>query len=298
MKQDYRSGFVAIIGRPNAGKSTLLNHLVGQKVAIISDKPQTTRNRIQGVMSEDRGQVVFLDTPGIHKPKHRLGEYMVEVAQSSLQGADLILYMVDVTAAFGSGEEYILNLLKEIKIPVILVLNKVDRMEKEKLLPVLAAWNSRGSFAAIVPISALAGDNCNRLKDEIFQYLPQGPQYYPEDAVTDHPERFIIGELIREKVLLKTRDEVPHAIAVVVEEVADKRDLVSIRAVIYVERDSQKGIIIGKNGSMLKEIGAEARQDIEELLGSKVFLDLWVKTKKDWRDRENILQNLGYDLRE
>lgn len=298
MTKDYRSGFVAIIGRPNAGKSTLLNHLVGQKIAIVSDKPQTTRNRIQGVLSEQRGQVVFLDTPGVHKPKHRLGEYMVKVATGSLHGVDAILYLVDVTAKFGPGEEYILQLLQGVETPVILVLNKIDLVEKERLLPLLAEWDKRGKFTAIVPLSALKGSNTGDLKEEIFKYLPIGPQYYPEDAVTDHPERFIIGEIIREKVLQRTREEIPHSIAVEVEQIEDKETLVSIRAAIYVERDSQRGIIIGKSGSMLKEIGSEARQDMEQLLGSKVFLQLWVKVKKDWRNREGILRNLGYDSRE
>ncbi len=298
MSKEYRSGFAAIIGRPNAGKSTLMNTLVGQKIAIVSDKPQTTRNRIQGVLSEDRGQVVFLDTPGVHKPKDRLGEYMVQVAKNTLKGVDLILYLVDVTAKFGSGEEYVLGLLQEVDTPVILALNKVDLVEKESLLPLLAQWDQRGRFDGIVPISALQGSNEDRLKDEIFKHLPEGPQYYPADAVTDHPERFIIGELIREKVLQKTRDEVPHSIAVEVEEVKEKESLVSIGAVIYVERDSQRGIIIGKSGGMLKQIGSEARRDIEQMLGSKVYLNLWVKVKKDWRNREAVLRNFGYDSRE
>jgi GTPase len=298
LSEKYHSGFVAIIGRPNAGKSTLLNNLVGQKIAIVSDKPQTTRNRIQGVMSEPRGQVVFLDTPGVHKPKHRLGEYMVQVAKNSLREVDAILYVVDVKAEFGTGEEYVLGMLENIKTPVILVLNKIDLIDKESLLPTLSEWDKRGKFAAIVPFSALKGNNYGGLKDEIFKYLPEGPQYYPEDAVTDHPERFIIGELIREKVLLKTRDEIPHSIAVDVEQIKDKEELVSIRAVIYVERDSQKGIIIGKSGGMLKDIGSLARQEIEQLLGSKVFLDLWVKVKKDWRNQDQTLRNLGYNSRE
>ncbi len=298
MSKEYRSGFAAIIGRPNAGKSTMMNNLVGQKIAIVSDKPQTTRNRIQGVLSEDRGQVVFLDTPGMHKPKNRLGEYMVQVTKNTLQGVDLILYLADVTARFGPGEEYVLGLLQQVETPVILALNKVDLVDKESLLPLLAEWNQRGRFDGIVPISALEGSNLNRLKDEIFRHLPPGPQYYPEDAVTDHPERFIIGELIREKVLQKTRDEIPHSIAVEVEDIKDQESLVSIGAVIYVERDSQRGIIIGKSGGMLKQIGSEARRDIEQMLGSKVFLNLWVKVKKDWRNREDILRNLGYDSRE
>ncbi|MDA8441140.1 MAG: GTPase Era [Peptococcaceae bacterium] len=298
MQNNYRSGFVAIVGRPNAGKSTLLNNMVGQKIAIVSDKPQTTRNRIQGVMSEPRGQVVFLDTPGVHKPKHRLGEYMADITRSSLQGVDVILYMVDVTAKFGSGEEFVLNLLAKIDTPVVLLLNKVDLVAKESLFPLLAEWNQRGKFAAIIPASALTGDNSESIKAEIFKLLPEGPQYYPEDAVTDHPEQFIIAEFIREKVLLKTRDEIPHSVAINVEEVVDKPELVSIRAVIYVERDSQRGIIIGKGGSMLKEIGAEARRDMEQLLGSKVYLELWVKVKKDWRNRDDMLRNLGYDSRE
>lgn len=298
MSNEYRSGFVAIIGRPNAGKSTLLNNLVGQKVAIVSDKPQTTRNRIQGVMTEERGQVVFLDTPGIHKPKHRLGEYMVEVAKTSLSGVDLILYVVDASVKFGGGEEYILNTLANSDAPIILALNKIDLVEKTNLLPEIAAWDKRGKFSAIVPISALDDSNVDDLKAEIFAQLPEGPQYYPEDAVTDHPERFIIAEMVREKVFNHTREEIPHSIAVDVIKVADRNNLVSIQAAIYVERDSQRGIIIGKNGAMLKLIGSEARQDIEQLLGTKVFLELWVKVKKDWRNREGVLRDLGYDSRE
>ncbi|HWJ03425.1 MAG TPA: GTPase Era [Verrucomicrobiae bacterium] len=298
MSKGYRSGFVAIIGRPNAGKSTLLNHLVGQKVAIVSDKPQTTRNTIQGIMTEARGQVVFLDTPGIHKPKHRLGEYMVQSAQRSLQGVDAILYLVDATAKFGTGEEFVLGMLAQAGSPVILVLNKIDLVAKEGLLPLLAEWNGRGKFAAMVPASALSGSNVEGIKDELFKHLPEGPQYYPEDAITDHPERFVMAELIREKVLHRTRDEIPHSIAVDVDEVKDKQELVKIRATIYVERDSQRGIIIGKSGAMLKQIGSEARKDIEQMLGSKVFLELWVKVKKDWRNRESALRNLGYDARE
>ena len=297
MANDFRSGFVAIIGRPNAGKSTLLNKLVGQKVAIVSDKPQTTRNTIQGIMTEERGQVIFLDTPGIHKPKHRLGEYMVKAATNSIKGVDLIVYVVDTTAKFGPGEEFVVETLSEVKKPVVLLLNKVDLVTKEAMLPLLAEWSARYQFATMIPVSALNGSNVDRLKDELFKHLPEGPQYYPEDEVTDHPERFVMAEMIREKVLHKTRDEIPHSIAVDIEEVKDKENLVVVRATIYVERDSQRGIIIGKSGAMLKEVGAEARVDIEEMLGSKVFLELWVKVKKDWRNRDNVLRNFGYDSR-
>ncbi|WP_047809892.1 MULTISPECIES: GTPase Era [Desulfosporosinus] len=292
--KEFRSGFVSVIGRPNAGKSTLLNHLLGQKVLIMSDKPQTTRNRIQCILTEERGQIVFLDTPGIHKPKHKLGEYMVGAAKESMREVDAILYMVDLSSEFGSGEEYIIEMLKHTKTPVVLVLNKVDLLDKEQLLQKIQQFSSLAEFKAIVPISAKTGENTDELLKVIFNLLPKGPMYYPEDEVTDQPERFIMAELIREKVLQLTRDEIPHSIAVVIEEVHEKKTLVKIRGLIVVERESQKGIIIGAKGKQLKEIGSLARQDIEALLGSPVFLELWVKVKKDWRNRVDSLRNYGY----
>ncbi|MGC7870139.1 GTPase Era [Desulfosporosinus sp. SYSU MS00001] len=292
--KEFRSGFVSVIGRPNAGKSTLLNHLLGQKVLIMSDKPQTTRNRIQCILTEERGQIVFLDTPGIHKPKHKLGEYMVGAAKESMREVDAILYMVDLSSEFGSGEEYIIEMLKHTKTPVVLVLNKVDLLDKEQLLQKIQQFSSLAEFKAIVPISAKTGENTDELLKVIFDLLPKGPMYYPEDEVTDQPERFIMAELIREKVLQLTRDEIPHSIAVVIEEVHEKKTLVKIRGLIIVERESQKGIIIGAKGKQLKEIGSLARQDIEALLGSPVFLELWVKVKKDWRNRADSLRNYGY----
>lgn len=290
----FRSGFVAVIGRPNAGKSTLLNQLLGQKVLIMSDKPQTTRNKIQCILTEERGQVIFLDTPGIHKPKHKLGEFMVDVAIDSLREVDLVLYMVDVTAEFGPGEEYIIKALKQAKTRSILVLNKIDLLKKEQILKLIQDYSKLADFLAIIPLSAKTGENKEELLKVIFGQLPEGPMYYPEDEVTDQPERFIMAELVREKVLQLTRDEVPHSIAVVVESVEEKTTLVKVRALIIVERDSQKGIIIGQGGKLLKEIGRLARQDIETLLGSKVFLELWVKVKKDWRNRVDNLRELGY----
>ena len=297
-KEDYRSGFIAIIGRPNAGKSTLLNEILGRKVAIMSDKPQTTRNRITGVLTQKDAQMIFIDTPGIHKPKHKLGNYMVDVAEGSLEGVDLVYYMVDANASFGSGEQYVVNRLKNSKIPVFLILNKIDLLTPDKILQTISEWQSRADFAEVFPLSALKGDNVQELVAKTIEYLPEGPQFYPEDAVTDQPEQVVIGELIREKVLHLTREEIPHSVAVVVEMLETRpKNTVYIGATIYVERDSQKGIVIGKKGALLKEIGLQARMDIEKLLGSKVFLDLWVKVKDDWRNRERILRDLGYDNR-
>ncbi|WP_297571103.1 GTPase Era [uncultured Anaerovibrio sp.] len=297
MPKDYRSGFVAVIGRPNVGKSTLINSLIGQKIAIMSDKPQTTRNRIMCVLTKPDMQMIFLDTPGIHKPIDKLGEYMVKAAEGTLQEVDAIIFVVDAKEKFGAGEHYILERLMATKKPVVLAINKVDLLEdKEALLPIITSYNSKYDFAATVPISALEENNLEGLLAEIKQYLPTGPQYYPEDMVTDQPERLIIAEMVREKVLHLTRDEVPHSIAVDVDEMKlrDNGDNY-VRATIYVERDSQKGIIIGKKGAMLKDIGAQARQDIQMLLGGKVFLDLWVKVKKDWRNRDSILKGFGFE---
>ena len=292
----YKSGFVAVIGRPNVGKSTLINSLIGQKIAIMSDKPQTTRTRIMCVLTQQDAQMVFLDTPGIHKPKHKLGEYMVRAAEGTLKEVDAIIFVVDATEKFGPGEQYILERLQATERPVILAINKLDLLEdKEQLLPIITGYNGRYNFAATVPISAKEENNLDGLLAEIKKHLPKGPQYYPEDMVTDQPERLIVAELIREKALLQTREEIPHAIAVDIEEMKprDNGDMY-VRATIYVERDSQKGIVIGKRGALLKEIGAQARADIQMLLGCKVFLDLWVKVKKDWRNRDNILKDFGF----
>lgn len=293
---NHRSGFVAVIGRPNVGKSTLINSLIGQKIAIMSDKPQTTRTRIMCILTQSDVQMVFLDTPGIHKPIDKLGEYMVKAAEGTLQEVDAIIFVVDATEKFGPGERYILERLQATKRPVILAINKIDMMEREAVLPIITSYNAKYNFAATVPISAKDELNLNGVIEEVKKHLPKGPQYYPEDMVTDQPERLVIAELIREKVLHNTRDEVPHSIAVDVDEmkVRDNGDQY-VRATIYVERESQKGIIIGKKGAMLREIGALARKDIEMLLGNKCFLDLWVKVLKDWRSRSKALREFGFE---
>ncbi|MFD2612753.1 GTPase Era [Paenibacillus gansuensis] len=291
----YRSGFVAIVGRPNVGKSTLMNQVIGQKIAIMSDKPQTTRNKIHGVYTGEGYQIVFLDTPGIHKPQSKLGDYMMKVAQGALSEVEAVLFLVDVAEGIGGGDRFIIEQLKNIKTPVILVLNKIDQVEPQALLPVITQYKDLYNFAEIVPISAKMGNNVNTLLDQVRKFLPEGPQYYPADQVTDHPEQFVCAELIREKILHKTREEIPHSIAVTIESMKVKENgLVEIGAVIFVERDSQKGIIIGKQGALLKAIGREARMDIERLLGSKIFLELWVKVKKDWRNQERVLKDLGF----
>ncbi|MFD0692809.1 GTPase Era [Paenibacillus sp. GCM10027628] len=293
--KEFKSGFVAIIGRPNVGKSTLMNQIIGQKIAIMSDKPQTTRNKIHGVYTSDNGQIVFLDTPGIHKPTSKLGDYMSKVAHSTLGEVDAILFLVDVAEGLGGGDRYIIEQLKHVETPVILVLNKIDRVQPEELLPIIVSYKDLYNFAEIVPISALQGNNVTTLLEQIVRYLPEGPQYYPADQITDHPEQFVCAELVREKILHLTREEIPHSIAVQIEDMrVEENGLVRISAVIFVERDSQKGIIIGKQGSLLKEIGKQARKDIEALLGSKTFLELWVKVKKDWRNQERVLRDLGF----
>jgi len=297
-KSNFRSGFVAVIGRPNAGKSTLLNTLLGQKILIISDKPQTTRNRIQCIITEDRGQAIFFDTPGIHRPKHRLGEYMVEAAQSALKGVDFAVYVVDATVPFGSGDEFVLEIIKKSGISCILALNKIDLLTKDQLILKIAEFSKLADFREIIPISALNSENTARLMDLIFEALPPGPLYFPTDEITDKPERFIVAELIREKILNLTREEIPHSVAVVVEQMQEKKSLIKIEAVILVERDSQKGIVIGRGGHILKEVGQLARADIEQLLGSKVFLELFVKVRKDWRNQQSQLKELGYNIRD
>ncbi|MBP2626354.1 MAG: GTP-binding protein Era-like-protein [Firmicutes bacterium] len=293
---EHKSGFVSVIGRPNVGKSTLINSLIGQKVVIMSDKPQTTRNKIMCVLTLNDAQILFIDTPGIHKPKHKLGEYMLKAAENTLREVEVIFFVVDATEDIGGGERYILELLSTIKTPVILVVNKIDKIEKNKLLPIIQKYAALYDFAGVVPISAIEHTNLDNLVLEVKKYLEPGPQYYPEDMVTDQPERIVITELIREKALHLTRDEIPHSIAVDIEEIVNRpNDTLYVRAVIYVERESQKGIVIGAKGQLLKEIGQLARLDIENLLGSKIFLDLWVKVKKDWRNKEGSLRTFGYD---
>ena len=290
----YKSGFIAVIGRPNVGKSTLINKIIGQKIAITSDKPQTTRSRIQCILTQDDAQIIFLDTPGIHKPKFKLGEYMLKAAEGTLKEVDAIFFVIDATEKFGGGEKYILERLSATTKPVILVVNKVDLIEREKILPIIAEYSARRDFAAVVPISATQGINVDALIAEVKNFLPEGVQYYPADMVTDQPERLIISELIREKILHTTQDEVPHSIAVDLEEFTPRdTGTIFIRATIYVERDSQKKILIGKGGSMLKNVGAAARPEIEMLLGTKIFLDLWVKVKRDWRNSIGALQSFG-----
>jgi GTP-binding protein Era len=290
-----KSGFVSIIGRPNVGKSTLINTVIGEKITIVSDKPQTTRTRIQGIYTSGQGQIIFIDTPGIHKPKHLLGEYMVKVSTRSLDEVDMIYYMTDVSRSFGAGEQFILNQLKDVMVPIFLLVNKIDLTDEPKIKAYTKEFTNYMSFAEIIPLSAALGTNVEYLLEKTFSYLPQGPLYYPEDDLTDQPVSFIMAELIREKALLLTRDEVPHSLAVEVEKYENQPQGKSyLRAVIYTERDSQKGIIIGKNGQMLRNIGEQSRRDIEVMLGRPVYLDLWVKVKKNWRDNEINLKQLGY----
>lgn len=295
-EKEYKSGFVTLIGRPNVGKSTLMNHLIGQKIAITSNKPQTTRNRIQTVYTDKRGQVIFLDTPGIHKAKNKLGEYMVSVAERTLREVDIILWLVEPTTFIGAGEQHIAEQLKKIDTPIILVINKIDTVKKEEILVAINAYKSYCNFAEIIPVSALKGENQEHLLDVLFQYLPQGPMYYDEDTVTDQPERQISAELIREKALRLLSDEIPHGIAVAIDQMKERPGgrLMDIDATIICERDSHKGIIIGKQGAMLKKIGMQAREEIENLLDMKVNLKLWVKVKKDWRDSDFLIKNYGY----
>ena len=294
-EKEFKSGFISIIGRPNVGKSTFMNKVLGQKVAIMSDKPQTTRNKIQGVHTTEDSQMIFIDTPGIHKPKHQLGEHMMKVARDTLRETEAILFLINVSEELGRGDQFIIDMLQNTTTPVILVLNKIDLVHPDKLLEQIETYKDKFDFSDIVPISALQGNNVDKLLEVIESYLPQGPMYYPEDRVTDHPEHFIVSELIREKALHLTSQEIPHAIGVEVDKMlADDRDTVHVNATIYVERDSQKGMVIGKNGKMLKDIGSLARGDIESLLGSKVFLELWVKVQKDWRNKSQFMRSLGY----
>lgn len=294
MREDYRSGFVTLIGRPNVGKSTLMNYLVGQKIAITSKKPQTTRNRIQTVLTTEEGQIVFVDTPGIHKAKNKLGEYMVNVARQTLNEVDVILWLVEPTTFIGAGEQHIIERLKKVNTPVILVINKIDSVKKEEILKAIAAYKDQMEFAEIVPVSARSGENTGELLKTVMKYLPYGPQYYDDDTVTDQPERQIVAELIREKALHCLEDEIPHGIAVTIESMKRKGKVTHIEATIICERDSHKGIIIGKQGNMLKKIGSTARYEIEKMLDCQVNLKLWVKVKKDWRDSEFLMKNFGY----
>ncbi|MFJ5789398.1 GTPase Era [Lysinibacillus sp. NPDC097162] len=293
----YKSGFISIIGRPNVGKSTFLNRVIGQKIAIMSDKPQTTRNKVQGVLTSDDSQMIFIDTPGIHKPKHKLGDFMLKVSKNTLREVDVIMFMVNAEQKLGKGDEFILEMLEGNPTPVFLVINKIDQIHPDEVMSIIDSYKERYDFAEIVPISALQGNNVENLLATLTKYLPEGPQYYPADQVTDHPERFIISELIREKVLHLTREEIPHSIAVVIDKIRRDEETegkIRVAATIIVERDSQKGIVIGKHGALLKEVGIRARKDIEMLLGSKVYLELWVKVQKDWRNKSTHLRDFGF----
>lgn len=299
MKKDYKSGFVTLIGRPNVGKSTLMNYLIGQKIAITSNKPQTTRNRIQTVLTTEEGQIIFVDTPGIHKAKNKLGEYMVNVAERTLNEVDVVLWLVEPTTFIGAGEKHIADQLKKVTTPVILVINKVDSVKKEEVLASIAAYQDIYDFAAIVPVSARSGENTKELLKVVYQYLPYGPQFYDEDTITDQPERQIVAEIIREKALHALDEEIPHGIAVTIESMKQRKNgITDIEATIICERDSHKGIIIGKGGAMLKKIGSNARFEIEKLLEGKVNLRLWVKVRKGWRDSDIQMKNFGYNINE
>ena len=296
MNENFKSGFVALVGRPNVGKSTLMNHLIGQKIAITSDKPQTTRNRIQTVYTDKRGQIIFLDTPGIHKAKNKLGQYMVNVAEGTLNEVDVIMWLVEPTTYIGAGEQHIAELLSKVKTPVILAINKIDTVKDEEIIAkAIDTYKNVCPFAEIVPVSALRNQNTDKMTELLFQYLPYGPQYYDEDTVTDQPMRQIAAELIREKALRLLQDEIPHGIAVTIEQMKERDNgIFDIEATIVCERDSHKGIIIGKGGAMLKRIGSQARREIENLMGAKVNLQLWVKVRKEWRDSELYMKNYGY----
>lgn len=293
--EHFKSGFVAVVGRPNVGKSTLINALIDDKIVIVSDKAQTTRNRIICVYTDETKQVVFMDTPGIHKPKHKLGEYMVDAAIESLKEVEAVLFVVAGNEKRGPGDNFIIEQLGRVKVPVFLLINKIDTLSKEDLMKVIVSYQDSYDFAGIIPISAKEKDNLNEVLTVLDENLPEGPQYFPDDMITDQPERLIISDIVREKILLATRDEIPHAIAVDVDEMKTREDGTTyVRATIYCERDSQKGIIIGRRGALLKELGAAARADIQRLLATKVYLDLWVKVKKDWRNKSGMLSELGY----
>lgn len=291
-ENDFKSGFIAIIGRPNVGKSTLLNRLLGEKISIISDKPQTTRNRIKGILTQSDAQMIFIDTPGIHKPLYRMNELMVQAALRTYNEVDVILLLVEATDRPGAGDRFVIDSLAGSTTPVMLVINKVDLVEKQRLLPLMQEYSALYRFAEIIPISALKAD-LGGLVDIVAKKLPPGPRYFPDDQLTDQPERFIVAEMIREKVFRFTKEEIPYSTAVMIEDMKEEPNLTSIHAVIYVDRDSQKGIIVGKGGEMLKMIGTRARQDAERLLGVKVFLKLWVKVKKGWREDNRMLREIG-----
>ncbi len=299
MEETTKSGFATLIGRPNVGKSTLMNNLIGQKIAITSKKPQTTRNKIQTVYTDDRGQIVFLDTPGIHKAKNKLGDYMVHVAEHTLREVDVILFLVEPSTFIGAGDKHIIEQLKKAGVPVILLINKIDMLaQKEELLPIIDAYRKEMDFDQIIPISAFNGDGTKEVLDAIFSFLPYGPMFYDEDTVTDQPQRQIVAELIREQALRILDDEIPHGIAVSVEQMKVTKKIVDIEATIICEKDSHKGIIIGKGGQMLKKIGTNARHGIEDMMQCRVNLKLWVKVKKDWRDSDYLLKNFGYNQKE
>ncbi len=299
MEETTKSGFATLIGRPNVGKSTLMNNLIGQKIAITSKKPQTTRNKIQTVYTDDRGQIVFLDTPGIHKAKNKLGDYMVHVAEHTLKEVDVILFLVEPSTFIGAGDKHIIEQLKKAGVPVILLINKIDMLaQKEELLPIIDAYRKEMDFDQIIPISAFNGDGTKEVLDAIFSFLPYGPMFYDEDTVTDQPQRQIVAELIREQALRILDDEIPHGIAVSVEQMKVSKKIVDIEATIICEKDSHKGIIIGKGGQMLKKIGTNARHGIEDMMQCRVNLKLWVKVKKDWRDSDYLLKNFGYNQKE
>ena len=297
MADKFYSGFVSLVGRPNVGKSTLMNRLIGEKIAIISNKPQTTRNRVQSILTKDDFQIVFIDTPGIHRPRHKLGEYMVKSAETTLNEVDAVLMLIEPTDKILEADRLIIEKFAKVKSPVILVINKIDTVDRERIFKVIDEYRKLYDFAEIVPISAFEGTNTDELLSVIRKYLPEGPQYFPSDMVTDQPERQIASEIIREKALRLLEDEIPHGIAVEITEMKKRKEgnLVDVRATIFCEKDSHKGIIIGKHGDMLKKIGTKARGDIERLLGSPIYLELWVKVKKDWRDSDFLLKNFGYD---
>ncbi|MEI3606844.1 GTPase Era [Pseudogracilibacillus sp. SE30717A] len=296
MTEEHHSGFVTIIGRPNVGKSTLMNQIIGEKISIISDKIQTTRHTIHGIVSEEDSQIIFIDTPGIHKPKHRLGDFMVDVSIQSLEDVDVVLFMINAKEGYGKGDEFILEKLKKVSSPVFLLINKVDLIHPDQLFPIIDQYKDKCDFEEVIPISALNGNNVGNLISLIKKHLPVGPKYYDEEQITDKTETFLYSELIREKVLIHTKEEVPHSINVMIEKMEERsHNRIYIQAVIITERKSQKGILIGKQGSMLKKIGQEARNEIETMTDKKVYLDLWVKVQKDWRNRQSLLMQYGFN---
>lgn len=295
MEKEHHSGFVTIIGRPNVGKSTLINQIIGEKISIISDKIQTTRHTIHGIVTEEDAQIIFIDTPGIHKPKHRLGDYMVDVSIQSLEDVDVVLFMINAKEGFGKGDEFILEKLKKVKSPVFLLINKVDLIHPDELFSIIDQYKDKCEFEEIIPISALNGNNVRKLLSLIKQHLPEGPKYYDENQISNKTERFMYSEIIREKVLIHTKEEVPHSINVMIESLKEKsHNKMYIQALIITERKSQKGILIGKQGNMLKKIGQEAREEMEAMTGKKVYLELWVKVQKDWRNRQSLLTQFGF----